>query len=219
MDCCSGVVGHQAPQRQFGSAAADRDLRRYRRSGPDASSRLLLAGISGHVTGSDSSLDIGGGVGVLAFELLAKGIGQATVVDASGAYVDAAGREARRRGHADRIRYLVGDFVSLADGIEPVDVVTMHRVVCCYPDHSALLDKAMQSSRRLVAFSYPHDRWYVRFWNRLQNLRRRLTGNEFRTFVHPPDAMEHAVSQRFRRVSRRSTLIWTIDVYVRRDAV
>jgi hypothetical protein len=41
-------------------------------------------------------------------------------------------------------------------------VVTLDRVVCCYPDAETLLRAAAQRARKLVAFTYPRDRWYVR---------------------------------------------------------
>src|SRR5262249_2697037 len=134
---------------QCSPAVAARDLNRYRRKGPDATSRLLLGGLRGHVTSGASLLDIGGGVGVLDFELLANGVESATLVDASPAYLDAAGREAQARQMGDRFQRVVGDFAVVGDGIASADVVTMHRVVCCYPDHASLLQAATKHARRV----------------------------------------------------------------------
>lgn len=205
-----------AAERQFGPAVAARDLNRYQRKGADATSRLLLAELRSRVRKGASVLDIGGGVGVLAFELLASGAGSATLVDASPAYLDAAGREAEARKIADRLQRVNGDFALVADGIESADIVTMHRVVCCYPDHVSLLEAATKHARRLFAFSYPRDRWDVRVWFALENLRRLLFGNPFRTFVHAPGKMEARVIQAgFVRIHRSRTFVWSIDVYAR----
>ena len=70
-----------------------------------------------------------------------------------------------------------------------------HRVDCCYPDHASLLETAAKHAGRVLAFSYPRERWYIRFWLALENGRRRLFGNPFRTFVHGPAAMEARVTQ------------------------
>ncbi len=220
MGCCSGCAGYAEAERQFGPAVAARDLERYRRKGPDATSRLLLKALRDHVYGASSLLDIGGGIGALGFELLANDVRSATLVDASQAYLDAAAREAESRKVADRLRCVAGDFAVLADGIESADVVTMHRVVCRYPDHASLLQAAATHARRVLAFSYPRDRWYIRGWLMLENLRCRLFGNPFRTFVHAPGVMEARVGQDgFVRLHRSRTFAWSIDVYVRQGSV
>jgi hypothetical protein len=142
----------------------------------------------------------------------------ATLVDASPAYLAAAGREAESRRVANRLRCVLGDVAAIGDSIDSADIVTMHRVVCCYPDHASLLETAAKRARRMLAFSYPKDRWYIRLWLALENLRRRLFGNPFRTFVHAPGAMEARVTQEgFVRSHRSRTFVWSIDVYVRQQ--
>jgi tRNA1(Val) A37 N6-methylase TrmN6 len=218
MTCCCGGR-YPAAERQFGPAAAKRDLGRYHRKGPDAVSRLLLAAVRDHLRSRDSLLDIGGGVGVLDFELLSSGVSRATLVDASPAYLEAAGKEAGRRGHAERIKRIAGDFTTVRESIQPADVVTMNRVICCYPDYATLLDRATRHADRVLALSYPRNRWYVRLTVYVDNARRRMSRNAFRSFVHAPVAMERLIEGAgFRRVSRRQTVAWCIDVYVRQHS-
>jgi 2-polyprenyl-3-methyl-5-hydroxy-6-metoxy-1,4-benzoquinol methylase len=177
---------------------------------------LFLDAVAGQLRDGDSVLDVGAGVGVLDFELLTKGVSAATLVDASSACLDAAAAEAGRRQVTDRMQRVVGDFVTLAENIAPADVVIMHRVICCYPDHASLLRDASKHARRLLAFSYPRDRWYIRAWMSLENLVRRVRGNDFRTFVQSPITMEALVARDgFRCVHRARTFVWSIDAYVR----
>jgi 16S rRNA G966 N2-methylase RsmD len=218
MACCSACGSDPAAEKQFGPAAARRDLDRYRRKGPDASSRLFLGSVVQSLRDGDSLLDVGAGVGVVSIELLSRGARHATLVDVSPAYLQAADAEAQQRGLEGRVRCIGGDFVHLGAELDRADVVAMHRVVCCYPDWAALLDRATALSRHLLAFSYPRDAWYVRLFMRLDNLRRRIFGNAFRTFLHPPNSMEaHVVSAGFQRVDRTRTPVWCVDVYIRRD--
>jgi magnesium-protoporphyrin O-methyltransferase len=135
-------------------------------------------------------------------------------VEAAPAYVAAAREEARRRDVSDRLDLVHGDFVSVAS-----NVVTMDRVVCCYPAYRPLLEAALRRSRRLVAFSYPRDRWYVRAAVGMQNLGRALFRNPFRGFVHAARGMEALLEQHgFARMQRRETLKWSADLYVRAEA-
>src|SRR5262245_15521639 len=220
MACCSGCTGYPAAERQFGSAVARHDLDRYRRKGPDATSRVLLHSVTSSLRRGDSLLDIGGGVGVLSFELLSCGLRHATLVDASPAYLDAARSEAERRGLTPQLSCVTGDVVHVDGSIDAADLVTMHRVVCCYPDWTALLGRATTLSGRLLALSYPRDKWYVHGWQGFANLWRRVRGDQVRRFTHPASAMEDYIAAAgFDRVSRRQTRVWCVDVYARRGAV
>jgi magnesium-protoporphyrin O-methyltransferase len=111
----------------------------------------------------------------------------------------------------------MGDFAVIAGTLPDADVVTLDRVVCCYPDAEALLRQAAGRARQLLAFTYPQDRWYVRTLTVLENLWLRLTGKEFRAFVHAPERMAAAVLEAagLVRATRRETLVWTLDVYRR----
>jgi SAM-dependent methyltransferase len=210
--CCSSFFA--ANQRHFSDAVAKRDLSRYRRQGPDQTTRLLRDAILGAWLGK-TVLDVGAGVGALSFELLAAGAQRVTAVEAAPAYVAAAREEARRRAVSDRLDLVHGDFVSLADNLVQADVVTMDRVVCCYPAYRPLLEAALQRSRRLVAFSYPRDRWPVRAAVGMQNLGRALFRNPFRGFVHSAGGMEALLEQHgFVRRERHETLRWSADLYV-----
>ena len=216
MHSCSCNSRYLDAERQFGPEIATRDLERYRRKGPDGASRALLEALRHQLRLGDSLLDIGAGVGVLDFELLHMGVNTATLVDASPAYVEAAGREAAQRRLTDYIQRVVGDFTRLVGVLAPAHVVTLHRVVCCYPDYESLLNAAAKHTRRVLALSYPHPRWHIRAWLALENARRRMIGNPFRVHVHPPAAMERVIiGAGFRRLGRKSTLIWSIDVYER----
>jgi len=214
--CCASFLA--ANQRQFRDAVARRDLTRYRRRGPDQTTRLLRDAILGAGRGG-TVLDVGAGIGALSFELLAAGAERVTAVEAAPAYVAAAPEEAGRRNISDRLDLVNGDFVSVAGDVMPADVVTMDRVVCCYPAYQPLLEAALHRSRRLLAFSYPRDRWYVRAAVGMQNLSRALFRNPFRGFVHSARGMEALLEQHgFVRLRRRETLKWSADLYARADA-
>ena len=214
--CCSSFFS--ANQRQFSDAVARRDLARYRRRGPDQTTRLLRDAIVGAGQGR-TILDVGAGIGALSFELLAAGAELVTAVEAAPAYVAAAREEAGRRNVSDRLELVHGDFVSVASEVKPADVVTMDRVVCCYPAFQPLIEAAVRRSRRLLAFSYPRDRWYVRAAVWLQNQTRALFGNPFRGFVHPVRGMEALLERHgFVRLERHETLKWSADLYGRADA-
>jgi len=212
MNCCPSASQIAF---QFDRRVAERDLHRYRRRGPDPTTRLMLKELGRWPLHGTTLLDIGGGIGVLGAEL-AGVLGSTIHVEAAPAYQEVARRELEQRLGADRARFLEGDFVSIADTVPPVDVVTLDRVVCCYPDASALLGKAAAKAQRLLAFSYPRARWYVRLLVWLENLWRRVTGNPYRGFVHAPRRMGEELERAgLVHSGRRGTMAWIVDVYHR----
>jgi magnesium-protoporphyrin O-methyltransferase len=161
-------------------------------------------------------LDIGAGIGVVHHELLEDGIAAAVHVEAATAYLEAARLEADARGHGTRVWFVQGDFVDVADGLEPADVVTLDRVVCCYPDYATLLARSAAKCRAAYALSYPRDLWYVRLVVWAQNLVRRLRRDAFRTFVHPEAAIRQALADAgLRPAEGRDFFVWRVEWYLR----
>jgi len=209
--CCSNDY-----DAMFDARTARRRLSAYRRSGPTGSTRRLVDAITATGVAGATVLDIGGGVGIIGLELLAAGADHLTDVDASQAYVAVARDEAERRGFGERVTVHHGDFVALADGIEAADIVTLDRVVCCYGDWQALVDRSLAHARRLYGLAYPVDRWWTRVGIGFGNLCLRLMRRSFRGHVHP----ERAVHERIRaagferRVHHRNWL-WQTALYER----
>jgi magnesium-protoporphyrin O-methyltransferase len=117
---------------------------------------------------------------------------------------------------AGNIDWVEGDFVDLAPRLPRADVVTLDRVVCCYPAYERLLTAALDHASHAVGLSYPRDRWYVRRVMALENGLRWLRGSAFRTFVHSPASMIALLRTRgFRLVGRRTTVAWSVDVYAK----
>jgi magnesium-protoporphyrin O-methyltransferase len=146
--------------------------------------------------------------------LLEAGFSRSVTIDASPAYVAVARREAQARGLATRMDILEGDFVTTAAELPSADVIVLDRVVCCYPHFRPILEAAVTRSNRLLAFSYPRDRWYVRLSVAFENLPRVLARKAFRVVVHSGADMEELIlAHGFARASRTGTLAWCVDVY------
>jgi tRNA1(Val) A37 N6-methylase TrmN6 len=213
MTCCGSF--EKTVDQQFTSKKARQELQRYQRKGAGPTTRLLIDGLvqAGVVDGS--LLDVGAGIGALTFELLDRGIRRATIVEASAAYAAAASEEAARRGRTVNVDLKQGDFVEVAMTLPAASIVTLDRVVCCYPLCEQLLNEALRHAEQAFAFSYPRDRWYIRAGMRLENaLRRRKNG--FQTFVHPETKMRDLIMRAgFRLVFQRRTFVWSAAVFVR----
>lgn len=173
----------------FTSKYARRTAKALRKSGLDDTARRIADFLAGRGMDGASVLEIGGGVGGLHLELLRRGASSATNVELSAAYEAEASELLAESGFTDRVTRSIADVVTAPEAVPSADVVVMHRVVCCYPDYSALLGAAADRARHLLVFSYPRPRLLTRTETLLENATYILRRWQFRTFVHSPEAM------------------------------
>jgi SAM-dependent methyltransferase len=216
MRCCNHCVDSED---LFSRRLAQRELRSYRKSGPRRPTQLLLDAIASLQNQTTTLLDIGSGIGAIPHELLAFGLDNAVVVDASTAYLEASRDEASRRGQLKRLTYCHGDFVDLASALAPADIVTLDRVICCYPDVEKLVELSVAKAKRVYALVYPRERWATKMGFALVNLYLRLRGGDFRTYVHSSGVVDAIVHQHgFSRSFYSCTFVWQVVVYTRSGA-
>jgi 16S rRNA G966 N2-methylase RsmD len=188
-ECCDRA-GYQ---QTFGNRFARRMATRYRKKGLNRTQRRLVEFLTAGGIEGASILEIGGGVGDLQVELLGRGAATVTNLEISDAYEAQAAELLGNAGVAERVTRRLHDIATAPDDVEPADVVVLHRVVCCYPDYERLLTAAGSHALRLLVFSHPPRNLLTRTVIGWDNLLRRLRRNDFRAFVHPPEAMIAAV--------------------------
>ncbi len=187
-------------RRLFRRRMAARRARRFRRKGLDGTAQALVDALVARGVDGAAVLEVGGGLGTLEAALLQAGAARATNIEISAGWQEAADSLADEMGLSDRIEYRVGDFVDEADTLPPVDVVVLHRVVCCYPWADRMLEAAASLRPRLIALTFPQDKAWVRAAMRIFNLFLRLQRLEFRVFVHSPQEMLGLLNERGYRV-------------------
>lgn len=200
----------------FSEAEAKADVRNYRKHGPANQTKLILEAIRSLGLKDAALLDVGGGIGAIYHELLEDVAREATHVDASSAYLKIATEEAKRRGHGERVKFIHADFTDVAADLPQADVVTLDRVVCCYPDFRGLLKAAASHSRRAIALTYPREIWYMRIGLHVINFFQKLGRDPFRVFLHPVAEMESLLNgEGLRKVSVRRLFVWEMALYQR----
>jgi SAM-dependent methyltransferase len=216
MVCCTRYCAAEA---KFDRKVAERDLRRYQRRGVAAVTKLILSELRRWPLEGADILDVGGGIGVISMELADAGVRSATIVEASPAYLEVARHEVGARYGSRPTQFVLGDFAAIAPTLSDADVVTLDRVVCCYPDAEALLRGVAARARRLVALTYPRDRWNTRTFSGTVNFWQKLRGNAFRSFIHPPQRMAAVLEAAgFVRAAQQGKGVWVLDLFHREAA-
>lgn len=190
--------------------------RRYKKHGLEKSQRQLVAGLMQAGISDAVLLEIGSGVGFLNQHLLGSGARKATGIELSAGMLKEANRFAQERGLQQRVDYIQGDFVQLANELENFDVSILDKVICCYPDADTMTHRSLGHTRRVYALTIPRDLWYVRTAVAIGSGLLWLMRSSFRSYVHDPVQIEHWVTQQgFSKQFEDTTPVWLTQVYVR----
>jgi magnesium-protoporphyrin O-methyltransferase len=210
--CCV----HNRDAGRFFGWFARRYRKRFARKGFEPSQKQLVEGLTRSGFDGARLLEIGCGVGYLHQRLLQAGATSAVGVDLSAKMLEEARAQAREQGLSGRTDYREGDFVELAEGIAPAEVVILDKVICCYPDADALVHSSARKALRLYAFTIPRDRWSVRTALWFGRLVLGLIRCGFRAYVHDPAMIDRWLTQAgFERVFDDRTFAWLTRVYSR----
>lgn len=212
MECCAHC---QESGNFFDENVAEKELRSYRKEGiSKKSGRLLVDGLKTLDIEGTSVLDIGGGIGAIPLELMAAGADESTLVEASPNYLQTAKGEAHRRGYGDRMTFQFGDFVELAPELPDHDIVTLDRVICCYPHMEKLVEASTDKAGRWYGVVYPKANVFSKFIERIGHLYCAVIQSDFRPYVH--DDVDQTIQQQgFTPFYDDSTILWRVTLYER----
>lgn len=200
---------------QFNLKSARKDLKRYLKKGPRKPTKLITEALKALDLNGLSLLDIGGGIGPIPLELIPHGLTKVTNVDASEGYLSIAKSETEKRNYNNEIDYYLGDFTDIQQQIKPHDIVTLDKVICCYPFMDDLLKTSLSKAKRYYALVYPQANVLSKFGVKILNLTLKLRGNPFRTFIHSPVLVESSIANAgFKKIYSIKTLLsWHIHLY------
>jgi len=205
-ECCEAAY-----EKEFDRKSARKELSDYRKGGPKKNTLRLIEAIKDHNILDASLLDIGGGIGAIAVELIKQGIGQVTAIDYSSGYMDVAKELSESENLSDQISYLHGDYVSLSDEIRNADIVTLDKSICCYPDYAAFVGKSVVKANRYYGIIIPRDTWWVKTGHAIGRFFSRMIGSKFRSFIHPVESIERIILEsHFDRVYMEFQREWMI---------
>jgi tRNA1(Val) A37 N6-methylase TrmN6 len=200
---------------QFDIKNAQKDLKRYLKRGPRKPTKRLTEALKKLNISGLSLLDIGGGVGPIPLELIPQGLSKVTDVDASEGYINVAKSEAEKRGYQDKVSYLSGDFMDVHSQVDPHDIVTLDKVICCYPFVEELLKTSLSKAQTYYALVHPQDNFLARLVVWGLNLTLKLRGNPFRAFIHDQNVIDRIIAEAgFKEIYSGTTFLsWQIQVF------
>ena len=213
MSCC---CPHSNSANRFFSFFAGRYRRRFEKKGFEPSQQHLLEGLQEVGYRDMKVLEIGSGVGHLHQTLLEQGASSAVGIDLASKMICEARKWAGERKLANRVTYVEGDFMEIADSVVDADVTVLDKVVCCYPDAEGLVFASLGKTNHVYALTYPRNRWYVRTVMGITAAVMKIMRSDFRSYVHDPELIEKWITASgFDKTYQNNNLVWLTQVYVR----
>jgi magnesium-protoporphyrin O-methyltransferase len=211
MSCCCPEARSAG---KFFSFFARNYRKRYTKKGFEKSQEQMIEGLSQAGYQDASLLEIGSGVGYLHQTLIERGAASAIGIDLSPKMITEAEIGAEEKGLSGRVRYILDDFVSMEEVLEPVDITILDKVICCYPDADGLVHKSLSITRRVYALTYPRDRWFTRLGSKVMAGIFFVLRIQFRNYVHDPETVESwIIAEGFSKKYENQTIAWLTQVY------
>jgi len=200
----------------FNKKTAAKEYRKYLKKGPvKATAKIIQQLAAQNVTGK-SLVDIGGGIGALQWWFLQQGGGQTTDIDASSGYLKKAETHAHDNGWQDKTSFLMGDCTDLYQNVEDPHIITMDKVVCCYPNFKEILSATCEKSKEIVSLSYPMDGIISQALRKIGDLYFMIKKNPYRPYVHSvKEIREIFASKGYQRVAHDLSFPWHVETYAR----
>ncbi len=198
----------------FDEKTARKQYRQYLKKGPGKVTTRMIRHLGPISLSEKSLLDIGGGIGALQWWFLEKGGKETTAVDASSGYLTQAETHAGQHGWGERARFVFGDFAEIHMQLEPADILTLDKVVCCYPDYQMILESACQKSTQYISLSYPMDGILSKIVALVGLISARWKGISFRPYIHPVSKIRQVFEQHgWNRINHSFAFPWHVETY------
>lgn len=211
MSCC---CPHSKSGGRIFSFFARSYRRRFTKNGFEPSQQQLMQGLQLVGYKDASLLEVGSGVGYMHQVLLEQGAKNAVGIDLATDMLKEAQEWADEKGLTDRVQYIQGDFIELLDQVDTAEVTILDKVVCCYPHAELLINSSTAKTNRVYALTYPRNRWFIRVVIEIMAFFLKLSGSDFRAFVHNPTDIEGWITEAgFKKAYQNKTFIWLTQIY------
>ncbi|MEN8798996.1 MAG: methyltransferase domain-containing protein [Flavobacteriaceae bacterium] len=202
----------------FDEKTAGKQYRQYLKKGPGRVTTRMIQQMGKMSLEGKTLLDVGGGIGGLQWWFLKEGGKETTAVDASSGYLKQAEEHAAKQGWAEKTQFIFGDFAEIHEKLQQADIVTLDKVVCCYPNYQEILRAACRKSSATVSLTYPMDGILSRIVASVGAISARWKTKTFRPYIHPVASMRQVLEgEGFSRVAHSLAFPWHIETYRRKQ--
>jgi magnesium-protoporphyrin O-methyltransferase len=200
----------------FDPKQAAKEYKKYLKKGPSRVTAKLIQQLMSHSLSSKSLVDVGGGIGAIQWWFLGNGGKSTSDIDASSGYLNQAKQHAEENGWGNKTEFLLGNCIDLYSQIGTTEIVTLDKVICCYPNFKEIIGASCEKATEAVSLSYPMDGFISSTLRSIMDFFMSFQKNPFRPFIHPINEIRQTFTQNgFIRASHDLAFPWHIETYVR----
>lgn len=199
--------------KHFDNKTAVKQMNTFLKKGVTGTTKKIVSVLDKVEVRDKQMIDIGGGIGALQWYFLKRGGKSTVMVEASSSYLQEAKKYAKDK-WSEEAKFIQGDFNDVAENLENADLVSLDKVVCCYPDYERILTNSISRTNMYLVLSYPISNWISRTLNKAQKLSKIFKKSEFSTYIHPVKKMRALIEdQGLQLRDRTTTFPWIIELY------
>lgn len=213
--CCSDPSISESTGKFF-SKRSKSYARAFRKGKLEKIQRFLIDEIKKEHLEGKTLLDIGSGVGKLHLTLLQHGAASAVGIDMSEEMLNHAKIFAHKFGVDTKVSYRHGDFMSMTDTIDPVDITMLDKVICCYENLEGLIAASAGKTKFLYALTFPSNNFLTEMIFKLEIIISKVFRSDFQPYWHDWNrVLELLKGLGFSSKYTRSTFLWQAMVFTR----
>ncbi|MDH4263639.1 MAG: class I SAM-dependent methyltransferase [Spirochaetia bacterium] len=215
MNCCNNVSCTNGIG-DFFSKEAKKFLKRYKKKGLERSQKHLIEGLLNAGIDKKSILEIGCGVGYLHSRLLLQGAKSATGIDISEEMLRYAKEFMKEIGLEKETSYHTGDFVEISESIKKAEITILDKVICCYPEVESLVEKSIQKTDKVYAFTLPRNVSWVKYPVLIAIQILKIIRFNFHPYFHEHEVVNsRLIASGFKNIYQNHTFLWETYVFTK----
>ena len=160
----------------------------------------------------DSAIDIGSGPGSVVFELAKHDLSKVIGIDLSDEMINISNRRLSEFDY-DNVEFIQSSVLNFEN--QPIDGVSMHRMICCHPNKDEVIDKTLNLDPKVISLTIPRNRIFIKVYIKILSWYRRLFKRFHPYYYDPQDIIQQYRENDYKLIDTRTEMIWITLTFIK----
>ena len=98
---------------------------------------------------------------------------------------------------------------------QPIDGVSMHRMICCHPNKDEVIDKTLNFQPKVISLTIPRNRFFIKVYIKILSWYRRLFNRFHPYYYDPQDIIQQYSENDYKLIDTRTEMIWITLTFIK----